>query len=46
MQARRFEIGMAVILLLGGGAGSALAQPAPKSDPPQPLPKEIVAAWE
>lgn len=46
MQARYFEIGMAMLLLLAGGAGSALAQPEPKSDPPQPLPREIVAAWQ
>ena len=46
MHARCFEIGMAVLLLLAGGADSALAQPAPKSESPKPLPKEIVAAWQ
>ena len=71
MQARRFEIGMAVLLLLAGGtlAGcnraeqppkqdplqlpkvivadpAAPEQPAPKSEPAQPLPNEIVAAWK
>ena len=48
MQARCFEIGIAVLLLLASGtlASCKMAEQPPKQDPPQPLPKEIVTVWE
>src|SRR5947208_3268188 len=46
MQARSFSGPLAVLLLLAGGAVPAAAGQLPKQDPPQPLPKEIVAAWQ
>ena len=46
MQATRLSVRLAMILLLGECTGAALAQVEPESDSPQPVPKEIVTAWE
>lgn len=46
MQARSFSGPLAVLLLLVGGVVPAGAGQPPKQDLPQPLPKEIVAAWD
>src|SRR5262245_37902199 len=44
MQARWFPVWLGVLLLLAGAVAAGEGQL--KQDPPQPLPKELVAAWQ